>query len=188
MQQVSQNVFILDPGEAWQDTYEKDYLKIFLSGTTTQNPNSWQMKFTNGLQGVIQGMGLMNIKLLVINPALIQPQQDDRPILENPEFGQKINWSLQMRDKSDLIFCNILPNSTNTIHIAPIFESAQTGKLICRMPVEHPMYGYTKLLSDYRKFPLLGGAANLMDVLNTAFNSIPAFSNWAKYNMEEDQQ
>lgn len=188
MQQINGNVVMISPGDAYDERFE-DYLKIYLSGSLDLGGKStpWQQKFINGLSKLTvkhpnkpELPDYTGFKFLVFNPLV---PVNGEPSVDNPEFVQKLNWELEMMERSDVIFCNFLKKSVLISAISGYLLNAQTGKVICRCPIECNFYPQVKVLSDKYGIPLLGNSGSLIDAMKTMFEFIPKFKELANFSL-----
>ena len=187
MIQVNQNLIVLQPGDQYQESYE-NYLKIYLSGSLDLGSElPWQQKFINGLEKLTTKHpespdipDYSNFKFLVINP--LAPSNGEMSV-DNPEFVQKFQWEFGMQQQSDVIFCNFLKKSTLVSAVSGFLLWAQSGKVVCRCPMESMFYPQVKMVSGSCNVPLVGDTGSVIKVMETIFQSIPKFNELTKYNL-----
>ena len=187
MIQVNENLTVLQPGDQYQEIYA-NYLKIYLSGSMDVGGGDklpWQQKFINGLEKMTAANtpgvpDYSRFKFLLFNP--LSPANGE-PSLDNPEFLQKMEWEQGMMQQADVIFCNLLKKGVSALSIEPFLLWAQSGKVVCRCPVESMFYPRVKVLSDTYQIPLLGNADSLIQVMDMMFQRIPKFNELLNYNL-----
>ena len=175
MQQISENVIVLQPGDPIEEMYN-DMIKIYLSGTLDLNPNKipWQQKFINAISKIAslepeEGMpDIRNIKFLIINPLF----PTNGPMsLDNPEFSQKLQWELQNLDIADVIFCNFLKKGKSWNSLSGLLLNAKSEKLMVRCPIDSEFFGYIKILGQTYGFPVVGDSASAKVIIKGMFET-----------------
>lgn len=188
MNQINENILVLSPGDQYDETYE-NYLKIYLSGSLDISGKgiSWQEKFINGLAKLTtphpespEIPDYSAYKFLIINP--LMPVSGE-PTINNPQFLEKARWELGMMGQADVIFCNFLKKSTMLSAIQGYLLWAQSGKVVCRCPIESTFYSQIKVISDTFGVPMVGDTGSVIKVMDTIFQSIPKFNELLNYNI-----
>ena len=190
MQQINENLLVLQPGDPYQEVYE-NFLKIYLSGSLDLGVGkpglSWQEKFINGLSKMtLPHPNEPNIpdyskfRFLVFNPLV---PVNGAPSIDNPEFVQKSQWELNMMGSADVIFCNFLRKSTNLSAISGFLLWAQSGKIVCRCPMDSMFYAQIKVISDTFQIPLVGDTGSVISVMDTMFQVNQKFNQLLNYNL-----
>jgi hypothetical protein len=188
MNQINNNIMVLSPGDPFNETYN-DFLKIYLSGSLDISGNgiSWQEKFVNGLTKLTtphpespEIPDYSAYKFLIMNP--LCPVSGE-PSIENPQFVEKAQWELGMMEQADVIFCNFLKRSTMLSAIQGYLLWAQSGKVVCRCPIESMFYSQIKVISEAFKIPMVGDTGSVIKVMETIFQSIPKFNELINYNI-----
>lgn len=188
MNQINENLTVLQVGDPYNDSFE-NYLKIYLSGSLDISGAklTWQEKFINGLGKLTtphpdhpEIPDYSMYKFLVMNP--LMPVAGN-PDLNNQQFVQKVQWELGMMGSADVIFCNFLKKSTSISAIQGFLLWAQSGKVICRCPIESMFYPQIKLMTGYYRIPLVGNTGSVINVLETMFQNIQKFSDLRNYNI-----
>lgn len=185
---VNENLLVMQPGDQIGPEIGEDYLKIYLSGSLDVGGSGipWQQKFINGLAamtGPEQKEGVPDyraFKFLVINP--LGPANGE-PKVDNPEYVQKMQWEQGMMQQCDAIFCNFLKKSVKISAISGLLLWAQSGKVVCRCPMESVFYGQVKILSDIYGYPMVGDTGSVIKVMETMFQSIPKFVELQNFNL-----
>lgn len=178
MQQLSENVLVLSPGDQLPPM-SNDAIKIYLAGSQDLNPagnNDWQMKIATGTVNLTEGPNAISVfkgrKWIFINPKAA-PQMDPTPSLTNQEFVNKKTWEMDMANAADGIFLNFLKRSMSPL---PLFEFglfASSGKLIVRCPEEYFQYSQVSFTCQRMGITLLPTKANVKDVLWSMANMLP---------------
>lgn len=188
MQQINENLIILSPGESYGDI-GNDCLKIYLSGSLDMSGNGipWQQKFINGLSKMTvphpenpELPDYSMFKFAVVNP--LGPANGE-PTLDNPEYVQKFQWSLQCIGESDVIFCNFLRKSKLPSAINDLLIWAQSGKVVARVPTDSVFYPTIKLLSGAFGIPLVGDSGSVIQAMEAIFNGIPKFAELKQFGI-----
>lgn len=179
MQQVSENILVLQPGDQIPQNTQ-DSIKIYLGGTVdfgTQE-NDWQGKFIQGTTGLTDPYkGLIMLKganIIFLNPK-IMPTSGAAPGLDNPEFVQQMQWRMQMMDQADVIFLNILKKSQSHVPVLEFGSLVNSGKLVVRVSENYPMYPQIRLYCEKYNVPLLTGKTTVKDVILTMGSFLPKF-------------
>ena len=92
-----------------------------------------------------------------------------------------------MMGQADVLFCNFLKKSTMLSAIQGYLLWAQSGKVVCRCPIESTFYSQIKVISDTFGVPMVGDTGSVIKVMDTIFQSIPKFNellNYIKSNKE----
>ena len=188
MQQINENLLVLSPGDPYDVSYD-NFLKIYLSGSLDLGNGGipWQQKFINGLSKLtVPHPESPNIpdyskfKFLVFNP--LMPVNGEANI-SNPEYVQKVQWELGMQQQADVIFCNFLKKSALISAISGYLLWAQSGKVVCRCPMECVFFPQVKMVSDTFQVPLVGDTGSVIQVMDTIFQSIPKFNELLNYDL-----
>lgn len=176
MTPVSSNIMVLDPGEITPPGNE-DAIKLTLIGSIDTRPDgkfNWAQKFINGLveltdplKGVLQYRGL---RIIVANTFF--PTNNPEASVMNPEFVSKINWTNQVLQDSDLIFCNFLKKSTASIPLFWFGLAAQSGKMVVRCPDQYINYGIVQITCQNMGIPLMPGKVGSVLAIVQAMDSI----------------
>lgn len=178
MNQVSDNILVLYPGEIPPPGYE-GAIKLLLIGSIDSRPDGkydWGTRFINGLaentdplQGILQYRGL---RFIVYNSVVPPQNPANPPTLDNPEFVSKYEWMVQCMDDADLIFCNFLKKSQNPLPLYWFGLAAGTGKLVTRCPDQYFGYGLVSCSCKHFNSPLLPGKVGSVLVIIQAMNTI----------------
>lgn len=184
MRQINENLLELNVQDSLDESLSENYLKIFLSGPIDLNNTfDWHSKFISGVSRLVDPKEgdprLNNNKYIILNSKIDISNPDIS--LENPEFVSKIQWELQMIDKSDVIFCNFLKKSKSPFGMNGFMLSAMSNKIIVRCLEEYMYYPYIKLITDTYNIPLLGDTSTIIDVLFEFYKSIPKFNKIINY-------
>lgn len=163
-------ITIINAGQKWDDSEDDNYLKIFLTGTVGEGID-WQDGFIKLLNEMSETEDYKDYNFLVINPQI--EVSNPEISLDNPEFIEKTQWELEMIDKADFIFCNILKKSTSESAIRTLLLELKSQKIIVRCPSENIRYPLIKVLCESYNVPVLGAMATMPEILSTAFSAIP---------------
>lgn len=191
MIQASDNILVVNAGEVIPEGNE-DALKIYLAGSTDMTPGSqfnWRDKFIDGLVSLSSNTNnglimLKNQRFVIVNP--VYTANNPEPTILNPEFVTKINWTQDMFQQCDAVFCNFLKRSTAMM---PMFEFgclATSQKMIVRCPEEYCNYSLVKIICERNNIPLYPGKVGTIPVIIQAMYSyIPKFSEINKLQLPE---
>lgn len=179
MQQLSENVLVLSPGDQLPPM-SNDAIKIYLAGSQDLNlagNNDWQMKMATATVALTEGTTAISVfkghQWIFINPKMA-PQMNPEISLANPEYVNKKNWEMDMANAADGIFLNFLKKSVSPL---PLFEFglfASSGKLIVRCPEGYYQYSQVALTCQRMGITLLPTKATVKDVLWAMANFLPA--------------
>lgn len=187
MQPINENLVMLSPGDSFQGL--DDCLKIYLSGSLDMSGNGvpWQQKFINGLSKMTAPgpkepgcPDYSTFKFAVVNP--LGPSNGE-PILDNPEYVQKMQWSLQCQGEADVIFCNFLKKSKLPSAINDFLVWSQSGKVVVRVPGESVFFPTVKILSEAFHIPVVGDSSSIIKVMEAIFQGIPKFQELTQYGL-----
>lgn len=188
MQQINENLIVLSPGDPLQEV-ASDCLKIYLSGSLDVSGSGipWQQKFINGLSKMTvphpenpEIPDYSMFKFAVINP--LSPSNGE-PTLDNPEYVQKAQWSLQCIGESDVMFCNFLRRSKLPSAINDFLVWSQSGKVVVRIPGDSVFFPTVKILSDTFGIPMVGESGSVLQVMDAIFSGIPKFAELKQYGL-----
>ena len=190
MEQVSDNILVIYPGEMFPEGTENS-IKILLSGsidTREDKKYDWASKFIEGLKsltspdkGLIQYQGLN----FIIANSFVSPGNPAANIM-NPEFQQKTNWMFQMIAGCDAIFINFLKKSTSAIPLFWFGYCCSSGKCVVRCPEEYINYGIVRMTCQNHSISLLPGrVGNVLSVLQALAVYTPKFQEVQKYQLPE---
>lgn len=178
------NIVILNSGEPLPPEGTDDYIKIMLLGSTdlvTGGQLDWYTKFCEGLAIIAgresaKGVNIFkNLNYLIFNGKSL-PSPDASVSPNNPAFVNHFSWVNDLAAISDGIFVNFLKNSTNIMPMYWFTLFAQSGKMVCRVPLEAD-YIYSGLVNttctrfNIPCFP--GKMGNVMSVLQSFFSFVP---------------
>lgn len=190
MVEVNEHITVYYPGEVLPQL-TNDSVKIYLGGTMdfSGNPETdWQQAFIDGLARLtdpIKGLLLIkNLNFIIFNPKM--PMNSPMaPTLDNPEFVNIINWRLQMQNLSDIVFVNIMKNSTSPIPILEFGSMLSSGKLIVRASEMNQSYSHIRIYCEKFQVPLLTGRTTVKDVILAAGSFLEKFRDNANYQLPE---
>lgn len=186
MQQISQNLYVVSPGDPWDGSLD-GCIKIYLSGTVDLGAQlGWQEKFINGLTKLtdpVNGDDRFKTKsFCIFNPKM--PIQNPSPTLDNQEFCNKFRWECQMMGTADIVFCNFMKKSKAPSAIyGALLNAQQQGKLIIRCPLEYIGYPTIKLLTESYNIPLLGDTGSVINVMDLAFQTCAKFKETNEFGL-----
>lgn len=189
MQQISQNLYVVNPQDQQWDGTLDGCIKIYLSGSVDLGNNmGWQEKFINGLAKItdpVNGDPRFKTKsYCVFNPKI--PIKNPNPTLDNQEFCTKFRWECQMMANSDIVFCNFMKKSKSPSAIYGLLLNAQAaGKTIVRCPLEYMGYPTVKLLTESYQIPILGDTGNVINVMELAYQRCQKFQETNEYGLGE---
>ena len=190
MQQVSNNIIVIYPGEIIPEGTENS-IKLFLGGsidTRDDRKFDWADKFIKGLteitdpqKGLIQYQGLN----FVIMNSFVVPKNPIPNVL-NPEFMGKMDWIYSSMAASDCIFLNFLKKSTATLPMFLFGYCCASGKLVVRCPEEYINYSTVYSACRQHNVPLLPGkVGSVLSVLSQMMAFTPKFQEIMIYQLPE---
>lgn len=191
MEQVSDNILVLGPGDAIPEGTENS-IKILLLGsidTRDDHKFDWASSFIKGMiditdpqKGLIQYQGF---NFIIIN-STITPPGGLVPNVMNNDFTMKMQWTFSMAAAADSIFLNFLKRSTAPLPLYWLGYTCGSGKLCVRCPEEYVNYSIVNLTCRQHGVALLPGkVGSVLSVLQSIAAFTPKFQEVLKYQLPE---
>ncbi len=101
-------------------------LKVFLGGTIDMGTaENWQQKVGEQLAGQ---------EVILLNPRRDDWNRDWKPVADEPNFREQVEWELNALEASDYIIMYLIPGSQSPISLLELGLHARTGKLMVICP------------------------------------------------------
>lgn len=179
MIQISDNVVMMEVGDQLPPD-NGEYIKILLAGSIdvggagSENGGigvyDWITKFGQGvaqLTDPLKGILMMRGQKYMLFSTKYVPQNPS-PTYDNPEFVQKISWTLDVAGQCNFIFFNFLKRSTSTWPLFLFGLLSGSGKVVVRCPTEYFSHGLVKVICERDGIPFLpSGTSSVYSVLST---------------------
>jgi hypothetical protein len=178
------NITVMTTGEPLPPDGTDDYIKIALLGSTDMIDGGeldWYQKFCTGLAIIAgressRGVNIFKSLNYLIFNCKTPPVPDGTMSVNNPAFVNHLSWCCDVATAADGIFVNFLKNSQSVMPVYWFSLFAQSGKLVCRVPLEQD-YIFSGLVNTTCQrfnipcFP--GKMGNVMSVIQAFFNFVP---------------
>lgn len=190
MEQVSDKILVIGPGEAIPEGTESA-IKILLLGsidTREDHKFDWADKFIKGMiditdpqKGILQ---YQNYNFVIVNGTITIPNMTLNAMDQN--FVMKMQWTYQTIASVDSIFINFLKKSTSQMPLYWLGVCSSTQKLTVRAPEEYINYGVVRLTCQINNIPLISSkTGSVLDALNNIAAFTPKFQELMKYQLPE---
>jgi hypothetical protein len=145
MIKLNNNLLVFTAPEEVKLEENVKYVKIFLAGTIDMgNSYNWQENFIKKLKDTVEKNNITDKIFIVFNPRRDEMMEDSS--LETVQT--QATWEMDMMDKSDLIFMNILSTSKSPISLLELGLYSKSGKLLVRCTPEFYRFANVKTVCE----------------------------------------